>query len=202
MRSAATLCASATAEAAIASQRLCRRATAIPLKLHVAGSAHRLRCRTTPSRTSHAMSSISARPTDAPNSAPSERCREAIKRAPTAAQLPTSASNMAVFLYVPYDERSSAVCTAAARGVRRMPICACAVHRLAGVAPTETAVGPLPPLSKRPHIQRTAPLDNGRPARPNGSRRRLLDHSAARAERFNHHRKRVCRFGSIEGAVV
>ena len=152
MRSAATLCASATAEAAIASQRLCRRATAIPLKLHVAGSAHRLRCRTTPSRTSHAMSSISARPTDAPNSAPSERCREAIKRAPTSAQLPTSASNMAVFLYVPYDERSSAVCTAAARGVRRMPICACAVHRLAGVAPTETADNPgsgCPPTTDR-----------------------------------------------------
>ena len=118
MRSAATLCASATAEAAIASQRLCRRATAIPLNLHVAARAHRLRCRTTPSRTSHAMSSISARAIDAPNIAPSERCREAIKRAPTAAQLPTSASNMAVFLYAPYDERSSAVCTAAAREVR------------------------------------------------------------------------------------
>ena len=156
MRSAATLCASATAEAAIASQRLCRRATAIPLKLHVAGSAHRLRCRTTPSCTSHAMSSISARPTDAPNSAPSERCREAIKRAPTAAQLPTSASNMAVFLYVPYDERSSAVCTAAAREVRRMPICACAVHRLAGVAPTETAE---PNPTKRSCVGRPSPIN-------------------------------------------
>ena len=58
---------------------------------------------------------------------------------------------------------------------------------------------PRAPFAQR--IQRL-PSTNGRPARPNGPRRRLLDHSAARAERFNHHRKRVCRFGSIEGAVV